>query len=104
MHSLSLSLGHAAGGTRVTGSAAPQRARRPLILRLSVPALVFLAMFGATSPGFACVVGTAPTASCTEAALDACLPSGGSFDGTVTFDCGGAATIAVTTVAGPPPL
>ena len=68
----------------------------PALRRLSVPALVFLAMFGATSPGFACVVGTGTSASCTEAALDACLPGGGSFDGTVTFDCGGAATITVT--------
>src|SRR5262249_16970913 len=45
---------------------------------------------------FACVVGTGTSASCTEAALDACLPGGGSFDGTVTFNCGGAATITVT--------
>jgi hypothetical protein len=44
----------------------------------------------------ACVVGTGTGASCTEAALDACLPGGGSFDGTVTFNCGGAATITVT--------
>jgi len=41
-------------------------------------------------------VGTGTGASCTEAALTACLPGGGSFDGTVTFDCGGAATITVT--------
>jgi hypothetical protein len=68
----------------------------PALRRLSVPALVFLAMFGATSPGFACVVGASTNASCTEAALDACLPGGGSFDGTVTFDCGGAATMTVT--------
>jgi len=44
----------------------------------------------------ACVVGTGTGASCTESALDACLPGGGSFDGTVTFNCGGAATITVT--------
>jgi len=44
----------------------------------------------------ACVVGTGTGASCTEPALDACLPGGGSFDGTVTFTCGGAATITVT--------
>jgi hypothetical protein len=31
-----------------------------------------------------------------EAALNACLPGGESFDGTVTFNCGGAATITVT--------
>ena len=35
------------------------------------------------SRALACVVGT-----CTESALDACLPGGGSFDGTVTFNCG----------------
>src|SRR2546427_2975832 len=57
--------------------------------------LVF-AMFGGTSRAFACVVGTGAGTSCTEAALDACLPGGGSFDGTVTFNCGGAATITVT--------
>src|SRR5438094_3715282 len=57
--------------------------------------LVF-AMFAATSSALACVVGTGTSASCTEAALDACLPGGGSFDGTVTFACGGAATITVT--------
>jgi len=34
--------------------------------------------------------------TCTESALDACLPGGESFTGTVTFSCGGAATIAVT--------
>jgi len=44
----------------------------------------------------ACVVGTGTGASCTEAGLNACLPGGGSFDGTVTFNCGGAATITVT--------
>ena len=44
----------------------------------------------------ACVVGTGAGASCSEAALNACLPGGGSFDGTVTFNCGGAATITVT--------
>ncbi|MFI5364600.1 MAG: choice-of-anchor Q domain-containing protein [Candidatus Binatia bacterium] len=44
----------------------------------------------------ACVVGTGTGASCTEAALDACLPGGGSFGGTVTCNCGGAATITVT--------
>src|SRR5207244_11732671 len=57
--------------------------------------LVF-AMFGGTSRAFACVVGSGAGTSCTEAALDACLPGGGSFDGTVTFNCGGAATITVT--------
>jgi hypothetical protein len=40
-------------------------------------------------------VGTG-SGTCTESTLTACLPGGGSFDGTVTFDCGGAATITVT--------
>ncbi|MFN8640343.1 MAG: choice-of-anchor Q domain-containing protein [Candidatus Binatia bacterium] len=43
-----------------------------------------------------CVVGSGTGASCTEAALTACLPGGGSFDGAVTFNCGGAATIVFT--------
>ena len=59
-------------------------------------ALLVFATFAATSSTLACVVGTGTSASCTEAALDACLPGGGSFDGTVTFACGGAATITVT--------
>ncbi len=37
-----------------------------------------------------------PLSSCSESALDACLPGGENFDGTVTFNCGGAATITVT--------
>lgn len=49
-----------------------------------------------TSSALACVVGTGTNASCTEAALNACLPGGGSFNGTVTFSCGGSATITVT--------
>jgi len=44
----------------------------------------------------ACLVGTGTAPSCTEAALDACLPAGGGFDGTVTFSCGGSASITVT--------
>jgi len=36
----------------------------------------------------ACVVGTGRGASCTESALAGCLPGGGSFDGTTTFNCG----------------
>ncbi|MFI5398766.1 MAG: TolC family protein [Candidatus Binatia bacterium] len=48
------------------------------------------------SRALACVVGTGTGASCTESALTACLPGGGSFDGTVTFNCGGTATITVT--------
>ncbi|HEX7409839.1 MAG TPA: choice-of-anchor Q domain-containing protein [Candidatus Binatia bacterium] len=47
------------------------------------------------SRALACVVGTG-TGTCTEAALNTCLPGGGSFDGTVTFNCGGAATITVS--------
>src|SRR5437899_8601731 len=57
---------------------------------------VLLQCFTLPSRALACVVGTGTSASCTEAALDACLPGGGSFDGTVTFNCGGAATITVT--------
>src|SRR5947209_10510046 len=72
------------------------RTRFVLVLALLVPALLVLAVLGATSSAFACVVGTGTSASCTEAALDACLPGGGSFDGTATFACGGAATITVT--------
>ena len=44
----------------------------------------------------ACLVGTSTAPSCTEAALDACLPAGGGFDGSVTFSCGGSASITVT--------
>jgi hypothetical protein len=44
----------------------------------------------------ACLVGTGTAPSCTEAALDACLPAGGGFDGTVTFSCGASASITVT--------
>ena len=65
-----------------------------------VLALLVFATFAATSSAFACVVGTGTSASCTEAALDACLPGGASFGGTVTFNCGGAATITVTSTKG----
>ena len=58
-----------------------------------VLALLVFALSAATSSALACVVGTGTSASCTGAALDACLPGGASFDGTVTFACGGAATI-----------
>jgi len=44
----------------------------------------------------ACLVGTGTAASCTGAKLDTCLPGGGGFDGTVTFSCGGSASITVT--------
>ncbi|MGD0945795.1 MAG: choice-of-anchor Q domain-containing protein [Candidatus Binatia bacterium] len=49
-----------------------------------------------STQGAACVVGSGTSASCTEAALNSCLPGGGSFNGTVTFNCGGSATITVT--------
>src|SRR5437667_5630024 len=71
--------------------------RTPLVLVL---ALLVFGVLAATSSAFACVVGTGTSASCTEAALDACLPGGGSFNGTVTFACGGAATITVTSTKG----
>src|SRR5690242_2233114 len=61
----------------------------------AVTLLVF-ALLAAPSSALACVVGTGANASCSEAALNACLPGGQSFDGTVTFDCGGNATITVT--------
>ena len=67
---------------------------------VQVLAPLVLALFGATSSAFACVVGTGTSASCTEVALDACLPGGASFNGTVTFACGGAATITVTSTKG----
>jgi len=67
------------------------RTRSVLVL-----ALLVFALFAASS-AVACVVGTGTSASCTEAALDACLPGGGGFDGTVTFACGGSATITATT-------
>jgi hypothetical protein len=51
--------------------------------------------------GLTCVVGTGTSDSCTEAALDACLPGGAWFNGQVTFNCGGAATITVDTYCPP---
>jgi len=53
---------------------------------------LLLACLTPPSRALACVVGNGTGASCTEAALTACLPGGGS----VTFNCGGAATITVT--------
>src|SRR5438034_11755864 len=76
---------------RASGRATTVRTRFVLVLA----PLVF-AVVGATPSALACVVGTGTSASCSEAALNACLPGGGSFDGTVTFACGGAATITVT--------
>jgi hypothetical protein len=49
--------------------------RRLLVLALLLPCLTLPAR------ALACVVGTDTGASCTESALDACLPGGGSFDG-----------------------
>jgi len=44
-----------------------------------------------------CVVGSGTSDSCTEAALDACLPGRAGFTGAVTFDCGASpATITIT--------
>ena len=43
----------------------------------------------------ACLVGTGTAPSCTEAALDSCA-SRRRFDGSVTFSCGGSASITVT--------
>ncbi len=56
---------------------------------------LLLVSLGAPLRALACVVGTG-TGTCDETALNGCLPGGGSFDGTVTFNCGGAATIPVT--------
>lgn len=42
------------------------------------------------------VVGTGTPASCTEAAFDAALSSASSGGGTITFNCGGAATISIS--------
>src|SRR5207245_10636824 len=65
-------------------------------MRALLATLSAVLTLAATSSALACVVGTGTSASCTETALNACLPGGGSFDGTVTFACGGAATISVT--------
>src|SRR2546425_2461817 len=65
-------------------------------MRALLATLSAVLTLAATSSAFACVVGTGTSASCTEAALNACLPGGASFDGTVTFNCGGAATLTVT--------
>jgi len=65
-----------------------------------VLAPLVLPVLAATSSALACVVGTGTSASCTEAALNACLPGGGSFDSSVNFNCGGAATITLTSGKG----
>ncbi len=49
-------------------------------------AVILIANVQAARAGVTCVVGTG--ASCTEAALDACLPGGADFTGAVTFNCG----------------
>src|SRR5437867_7478616 len=76
----------------------PLHTRRSELMPCSlfVVAALLIATLTIAPSSFACVVGTGTSASCTEAALNACLPGGGSFDGTVTFNCGGAATITVT--------
>ena len=61
-----------------------------------VGAALLLAVVTAASSALACVVGTGTAASCTQSALNDCLLGGGRFTGTVTFSCGGAATITVT--------
>src|SRR5437762_5200191 len=67
-----------------------------MLRSISVAAALFVATLVTSSSSIACVVGKGTTASCTETTLNTCLPGGGSFDGTVTFNCGGAATIPVT--------
>jgi hypothetical protein len=64
--------------------------------RISPALLIYLLVAGPVS-AFGCVVGQGTSDTCTEMALDACLPAGGTFDGAVTFDCGDTATITVTT-------
>jgi hypothetical protein len=49
------------------------------------------------SRALACVVGTGTGASCTESTLNACLPGGAGFTGTVSFNTGSACSITVTT-------
>jgi predicted outer membrane repeat protein len=63
-------------------------------------ATVALAISAVASSAAACVVGTGSSASCTDAALNACLPGGSNFDGIVTFNCGGAKTIDISTSTG----
>jgi predicted outer membrane repeat protein len=57
---------------------------------------LFLQCLTLPSRALACVVGTG-SGTCTESLLNACLPGGLSFDGTVTFNCGASpVTITVT--------
>jgi hypothetical protein len=73
------------------------RHAKPLAIGL---AIVALGIVGAVTTAAACVVGTGSSASCTDAALNACLPGGAKFDGLVTFNCGGPATIDISTGTG----
>jgi hypothetical protein len=63
-------------------------------------ATVVLVIVGAAVSAGACVVGTGSGASCTDAALNDCLPGGTHFDGLVTFNCGGPKTIDISPGAG----
>jgi hypothetical protein len=81
-------------GRRITCSDAG-RAGRQLLAALAGGAL--LVACAATPAAATCTVGSG-MGTCTEATLVACLPGGGSFDGSVVFSCGGAATITVTSV------
>ena len=57
--------------------------------------MIAVLLFSQTTPVYAAgVVGTGTPASCTEAALDTALAGGGA----VAFNCGGAATIVITSV------
>ena len=81
--------------------ASPRRTVRPPLkraLRCSGLGLaVLLHCLTLPARALACVVGIGTSASCTESALNACLPGGLFFDGSaVTFNCGGSATITVT--------
>ena len=92
------SLATRAASTRLSGGRqGPAGLHTRLVLVL---ALLVFAVLAATSSALACVVGTGTSASCTEAALNACLPGGGSFDSSVNFNCGGAATITLTSGKG----
>ena len=58
---------------------------------------LLIACFSFPLRALACVVGTGTGDSCTEAALDACLPGGAGFTGAATFNCGSEAlTITIT--------
>ena len=79
--------------SRDTARSASRRGGPLVALRYSGLGLALLLQcLALPSRALACVVGTGTGASCTESALTACLPGGGS----VTFNCGGAATITVT--------